>query len=344
MQCIQNVVIKNEKLINIATSILNCGALGDSIGAPLEHLSKKQIFKKYGNLWKTDLLPGNGTCTDDTEIALFTCEGLILSLKKYGRLDNLEHIELYVLGISESLQRWLIQRGEFSEIKTNDEGFIKLKPSRSAEIADCGQTTLRELSLRQSLNELAINDSRGNGSLARAAPVAIFSATQFNFDEIEQVKLAYNMASSVSRLTHGSVEAISAAGTLAALITLLINGRSIKDSIKLLKKTFELDEVIRDVLDMCLSEAYSANQVLQFEQGWTAAEALKIAILLVMNHAELNEVLIGATFHDGDSDSIASIAGQLWGSINGAMPLPSNNCSSEHTELIAYLAEQLCTD
>lgn len=90
--------------MSLAYSTMLCGAIGDSIGAPIEHLSKTEITERYGNLWRAATLPGNGECTDDTEMMLFTFEELINAIEKYGKPTHDNDTENYVNAISKYLQ------------------------------------------------------------------------------------------------------------------------------------------------------------------------------------------------------------------------------------------------
>ncbi|MCK5349861.1 MAG: ADP-ribosylglycohydrolase family protein, partial [Desulfobacula sp.] len=58
------------------------GAIGDALGAPIEFMSIDQIRSEFGEMGLTDYSEAygrNGAITDDTQMTLFTAEGLILS-------------------------------------------------------------------------------------------------------------------------------------------------------------------------------------------------------------------------------------------------------------------------
>ena len=57
--------------------------------------------------------------------------------------------------------------------------------------------------------------------------------------------------------------------------------------------------------------------------GWTGEEAVAIAAYAALTGGDsFGEVVARAANHDGDSDSTASIAGQLWGAGHGVCALP----------------------
>lgn len=56
--------------------------------------------------------------------------------------------------------------------------------------------------------------------------------------------------------------------------------------------------------------------------GWVGEEALAVPLYSVLVAGSFREAVRIAANHDGDSDSTASIAGQLWGAAFGAADLP----------------------
>ncbi|MFP4649261.1 MAG: ADP-ribosylglycohydrolase family protein [Halorhodospira sp.] len=59
---------------------LLAGAVGDALGAPVEFLSRDEIRRRFGSEGVTRYAPaygGLGRITDDTQMTLFTAEGLL---------------------------------------------------------------------------------------------------------------------------------------------------------------------------------------------------------------------------------------------------------------------------
>jgi ADP-ribosylglycohydrolase len=66
------------------------GAIGDALGAPIEFLTRQQIMDRYGPngvMEYDEFRDGKGYITDDTQMTLFTAEGL---LSAQARLWNVE--------------------------------------------------------------------------------------------------------------------------------------------------------------------------------------------------------------------------------------------------------------
>ncbi|WP_346798039.1 ADP-ribosylglycohydrolase family protein [Halomonas sp. Bachu 37] len=56
------------------------GAVGDALGASVEFLSPAEILERFGSEGITDYAPiygGLGRITDDTQMTLFTADGLL---------------------------------------------------------------------------------------------------------------------------------------------------------------------------------------------------------------------------------------------------------------------------
>ena len=59
---------------------LLAGATGDALGAPVEFMRRDEILRQFGAAGITALAPGYdypGALTDDTQMTLFTAEGLL---------------------------------------------------------------------------------------------------------------------------------------------------------------------------------------------------------------------------------------------------------------------------
>src|SRR5688572_25378176 len=64
------------------------GAIGDALGAPVEFLSRAQIRERYGEkgIESFDVAYGRrGAITDDTQMTMFTAEGLLQALSRRRR-------------------------------------------------------------------------------------------------------------------------------------------------------------------------------------------------------------------------------------------------------------------
>lgn len=105
---------------------LLAGAVGDALGAAIEFASLPEIRQQFGPQGLTGYAPAYGrlgAITDDTQLTLFSAEGLVLAARA-GALhrpgERLRHLHRAVL-------RWLRTQGEHSRSPTferTDEGWM----------------------------------------------------------------------------------------------------------------------------------------------------------------------------------------------------------------------------
>lgn len=70
-----------NKLLNRFKGCILGGAVGDALGYPIEFMSEEEIFSIYGKGGITVYNLNNGVSeiSDDTQMTLFTIDGLLLS-------------------------------------------------------------------------------------------------------------------------------------------------------------------------------------------------------------------------------------------------------------------------
>ena len=63
------------------------------------------------------------------------------------------------------------------------------------------------------------------------------------------------------------------------------------------------------------------NHISDIGEGWTALEAVQMAHWAVTKSITFDELLAYSIAHDGDSDSVAAIAGSIWGLLGREVPV-----------------------
>jgi ADP-ribosylglycohydrolase len=303
------------------------GAIGDALGAPVEFLSLQLIRSQYGPDGITQYAPAYGRCgsiTDDTQMTLFTADGLLRAeaKKRSGKPEDI------VAAVHEAYLRWLLTQRDASSHKVFPEAtrremlgwLYRLPPLRSRRAP--GTTCIMGLrSEVMGTMERPINSSKGCGGLMRVTPVGLF------FDD---AVTAFEMGCRIAAITHGHPSGYLAAGTCAAVIRLLLDGQTLEASldraVELLKKKQGYEECVSAVgkaRAAAVAGKPSPEAVEQFGAGWVAEEALAIGIYctLVSKNDFRNGVLL-AVNHGGDSDSTGAIAGSLLGSMMGVESIP----------------------
>ncbi len=306
------------------------GAIGDALGAPIEFMSMDQIRSEFGEMGLTDYSKAydrNGAITDDTQMTLFTTEGLILSKVRQeyegdsGVVSAGYHALLRWLYTQEiDLQNNLIQnhgtcsivdgvltghKELFSLRAPGNSCLISLKSGKMGTVAD------------------PVNNSKGCGGVMRMAPVGLA------YDDPEK---AFHLGCKLSALTHGHPTGYLSAGTFAALISLITSGNSLTEAIekstlilKANKNHEETLKMISNAIDLVGKYAPGPEIIDGIGGGWIAEEALAISLYcsLLAGDDFKNGVLLSVN-HSGDSDSTGSITGNILGALYGIDIIPES--------------------
>jgi ADP-ribosylglycohydrolase len=167
------------------------GAIGDALGAPVEFLSNEQITERFGPRGIREMAPAYGrlgAITDDTQMTLFTAEGLIRAWLR-AREKGICHVPGVVHG---AYLRWLRTQGEKPVCDEGQDGWLSALPSLNSLRAP-GLTCLEALRNSRHLGEAAQNGSKGCGGVMRVAPVGLLYSDS---------SAAFRMAVELARLTH----------------------------------------------------------------------------------------------------------------------------------------------
>jgi len=154
------------------------------------------------------------------------------------------------------------------------------------------------------------------------APMGLFPE-KWNADQ------AFELAMRAAAITHTHPTGYLAAGSLAAMICFLIQGKDISEAIEEMTSILknyprheETLEKIKQAIQLSSSELNPLDAIETLGQGWIAEEALGIGLYAVLKGTNFTEVMQIAANHSGDSDSTASIAGQIYGAWKGIEEIP----------------------
>lgn len=292
------------------------GACGDALGAPVEFSSGSAIERRYGPRGVREFgeaYGAVGAITDDTQMTLFTAEGLIRNAVR----ATTKGIGWDPTGRThEALARWLMTQNERPGLSNFDRnGWLLGQDLLHARRAP-GNTCLTSLREGTVVGRFARNNSKGCGGVMRVAPVGLF----FNDD----VELAYAEGCKSAALTHGHPSGIGASGALAMIIALICQGETLggalRQAIERLRSQPEMNEVVEALQGV--QYASSGDPVDAFGEGWVAEEALAIGLFSVLSTGSLEDGVVKAVSHGGDSDSTGSIAGQIAGAMYGKSSIP----------------------
>ena len=340
------------------------GAVGDSLGADLEWLDLDGIRRRFP-AGVADLSQYHGiygAMTDDTQMTLFTAEGIIRAYEgaeskaRYGQRLGFPHVRagdfIQALAngkdagnllnatchVHDALLRWLRTQTEphgnqQSQEGENDAGLIADPRMwvRRAPGYTC-MDSLRAFAERQAavdrmtvaemqdapdkdfptMGEPAKNDSKGCGTIMRVAPVALMVGRD----------LVWDMAMKTSALTHGHPTAQIAAAAWAMMLADVADGADIEESaqrtvdgIKGMKGIRKNAETVSAILAALKAPRDGKPETIErfLGEGWTAEEALSIALYACLCPGTVQDRLRIAVTHSGDSDSTGAIAGNMLG-------------------------------
>lgn len=297
--------------IQLHASLLG-GAVGDSLGAEIEFLSLAEIRRRYPGGIK-DLPPHmglRGAITDDTQMTLFTAEGVIRALIR-SELKGICHPPSV---IHHALLRWYKTQGGKPKVQTDDLGLIndtRLRVCRAP-----GNTCLSSLVASAHFGDVARNNSKGCGTIMRVAPIGLM----FPRDRVR------GMAIETSALTHGHVTGQLAAAAWAEMLADVAAGARLEETATRTADIYaRLDggnETARAIQAALAAPRDGAGATVEsLGGGWTAEEALSIALYACLTGTSFEEALAIAVTHSGDSDSTGAIAGNMLGLLDPAAVL-----------------------
>lgn len=310
------------------TGCLIAGAVGDALGASIEFMTLDQIRSTYGESGLTGYAPAygrKGAITDDTQMMLFTAEGLVLSRirQEYpgndGMIDCTYHALLRWLTTQQpDRQTDLMQsHGSCAIVEGVLTGHTSLFSRRAP-----GNSCLSALaSGTMGTPDRPVNDSKGCGGVMRIAPVGLA------FPDVEK---AFDIGCRSAAITHGHPTGYLTAGTQAAIISLIITGHSLTKAVnagihilKQRKNAKETLDALTATVETACSASPSPETVETLGEGWIAEEALAIGLYCAMVHEnEMAKALLLSVNHSGDSDSTGTITGNILGALHGRSAIP----------------------
>ncbi|MFR9729387.1 type VII secretion system-associated protein [Saccharopolyspora sp. MS10] len=333
--------------------ILGCllgGAVGDALGYPVEDDSIETIRAQHGAAGVVDFADADrsgGSISDDTQLTLFTAEGLIrASIRRRLHADPDPAPQ-----VQHAYQRWLHTQGfDWKDAggplagSPPDGWLIREKSlfARRAPGATCVQA-LHGYATGQPLGTMTarINDSKGCGGVMRAAPAGFWSA-----DPTE----TFRVGAGTAALTHGHPSGYLPAGALAVIVSQLLRGRSLPEAVDRALTELsgwegheETTSALRRAIELATEGDPTPEQIQQrLGEGRVGEQALAIAVCAALARpSSYQEALLLAANHSGDSDATASICGNIMGTAHTASAIPRG--WRQRVEL-GELIEQLARD
>lgn len=328
------------------------GAVGDALGYEVEFSSLSSIRKRFGENGITRYVLHDGVAhfSDDTQMTLFTLEGLINGVAG-TKAGKKEEILPY------------IEKAYLNWYKTQTEALSKLADSRMGDIEALWARRAPGLTCMSALENITNgfgveNNSKGCGGVMRVAPIGIFNAAHRDIYDYEDAAL---LAGWSAEITHKHIASTFASALLATTVMNCIEEDTVDrmefffivtGGLSMMRKFFpdheeewqKFNALISLALDLGKSDIAEEDAIRRLGEGWVGDEALAIAVFSVMRHIDsFEDCIICAVNHDGDSDSSGAIAGNIIGAILGYSAIPTHYLGNLEIEpLLVTAADALC--
>jgi ADP-ribosylglycohydrolase len=321
--------LEDPRATALRACLFGC-AIGDSLGAEIEFWPLSRIRARFPEAVDT-LLPHDGrkgAITDDTQMTLFTAEGLIRAVMR-----DIGKGICYAPGVvHHALLRWLVTQGERPVMETCATGLVaetRLHHRRAP-----GMTCLSALRASRNFGDLAQNDSKGCGTIMRVAPVA-FSPLGTD---------VARLARETSALTHGHTTGQEAAVAWAQILAAVLDGDDLEHAAGKAAEGVGTETALAIKAACAAPRDGRPETVATLGEGWVAEEALAIALYACLCARDPETGWRIAVTHSGDSDSTGAIAGALLGILHSAEVMSHRWRSEiECADIIDRLARDLAT-
>ena len=349
---------------------LMAGAAGDALGYAVEFMSRGSILAKYGfrGIAKFNLTrEGKALISDDTQMTLFTACGMLMGVTRG-----------YMRGIGGRPEKYV------------DQAYLDWYYTQTGKNSRPSVTWLRnlpELAHRRGPGNTCLsaceslfqgkevhNNSKGCGGIMRVAPMALLMAGYwarggrpyhvFEMDEAgaevaavtHKHPLAFLPAAMLTHLIFRVISMeeaeVKASITNIALETIEALGYIYKGEYEEHKRI--LTNLTLTALSLAANDKSDAENIRLLGEGWTGEEAWAIALYCAVRHIDsIEDALIAAVNHDGDSDSTGAVCGNIMGAIYGYEAIKRMNlfCPQGHdfeqtlelSNIILALADDLYT-
>lgn len=330
------------------------GAIGDALGYPVEFIySFAGIQSLYGERGITrldtrqkhgsDEQSGKAIVSDDTQMTLFTANGLLnapkLSIEpKYA--------------ICRAYLEWLeTQTGQH---KGKAECWIRDVPELNHRRAP-GNTCITALTdIKRGFEP--INNSKGCGGVMRIAPIPLYAAVGGRMYILDADRLAGDAA----EITHQHPLGFIPAALMSHVIYRLAQDENptrnamkeyVTEGVKSIRELYgqhyndieRMAELSERAILLASCEQSDLENIQRLGEGWVGEEALAIGLYCALKYFEdFEQAMIASVNHIGDSDSTGAVTGNILGAAVGYSAIPQFfKDDLEMHDLILHMADDL---
>lgn len=329
------------------------GAVGDALGFAVEFMQDETIFQKYGELGitKYDLINGVAQISDDTQMTLFTANGLLLGTTR-GMTRGI--MGSYPGYIALCYKEWY--KTQYESYPLNEKypySWLINVPELFASRAP-GNTCLSaiESGIEGTIQE-PINRSKGCGGVMRVAPIGIyFGDKRITIDDVDMI------GAETAALTHGHELGYIPAAALVHIIHLISHQEislvdAVNDAIVSMERLFPDSKhmstftgLMKKAIELSGENLDDLDAIRELGQGWVAEETLAIAVYCALKYSQdFEKAIIASVNHSGDSDSTGAVTGNILGAYLGMKAIPQKFIENlELKDVILEIADDLYND
>lgn len=331
------------------------GAVGDALGYPVEFLgAAESSIQEY----VPDLKTGKALISDDTQMTLFTACGLLWGYSRSCMRGIGGDMWNY---IAFAYEDWLkTQCPDYGKQKLAV-SWIRNIPELNARRAP-GMTCLSALQAQGGNIQRPINSSKGCGGVMRIAPIALYGAAHKHWDRVYNAQICAEAAA----ITHGHPLGWLSAAALGNILYDIMENFSldyaVQDTMQFLQAQYAdypdteaMISLLKKAMLLAATSGHTGSYNLmagyditkQLGEGWVGEEALAVGLFCASACLDtgFDRCVCNAVSHAGDSDSTASIAGQIFGAYFGEEAISQKWLRKlELRDVISEIAEDLAND
>jgi len=325
-------------------------AVGDAMGYTVDSRSWAEIQEDYGpnGLLGYDLVNGYADVTSYTQLAAFTCNGLLLGLTR-GQLQG--KMAPFVRYIGLSHREWAASQRPWGR---PDRTFCWLIHQKEMCRRHCMDTWMLDTLSREKLGapEEPTNHFSSPGSITAAAGVGLF----FDPETMDQGEIDRLGAEAVA-LTHGSPLAFLPGALLAHLMSRVVRDTKvsledlIEQAVQALETQFgreygqvsEICALVRQAVAMSHDWKLKSVEAMENLRCETGAQVVAGAVYAcLVGQEDFDTAMIIAVNHSGRSAAVGAITGAILGARMGQEALPEFYLEClEPAMLLVELADDL---
>lgn len=326
------------------------GAVGDALGYPVRKLSYIEICDRYGaeGIKEYELTDGKAVISDNTQLALFTANGLLIgktrqSMRGVGGPD--------AESVRQAYSDWIKTQKSNNTNESHVTWLYNIEKMHNERLTT--ESVKNALEHEDDSKNRPTSEMKDFGGIVRIAPVGLyFKEEDMSLEDIDKI------AADITAITHDYDSAYIAAAAMTHIVNRLTYTEmsvkeAVNDSINTIKKLYgykpRIDRVVDAMLhamELAESDMHSQEAISELGTGIKSYEALAIAIYCSVKYNEdFEKAVQTAVNHDGESAATGLLTGNILGAYLGARAIPESFLENlELRHVIQIVAEDLYED